>query len=211
VKADLRHVVVIVPVRDLESAKSRLGETLDPEERRALVTVMLDRTVRAGIEAGFEVLVVSPSEDALTIAEAAGGEPLRQHGDGLNEALELATVTAAASGATALLVVPVDLPAIDADALRVVVANGHAAIDPGRPLVALVPDRHGTGTNALLVSPPGAIGYAFGPDSRLRHADAAGRAGAVLLELGGQLGLDLDTADDLSLAEPLLLDRPDDE
>jgi 2-phospho-L-lactate guanylyltransferase len=211
VKADLRHVVVIVPVRDLESAKSRLGETLDPEERRALVTVMLDRTVRAGLGAGFEVLVVSPAMDVLELAERAGAEPLRQLGEGLNEALELATVTAAAGGATGVLVVPVDLPAIDADALRVVVANGHAAIAPARPLVALVPDRHGNGTNALLVSPPGAIGFAFGPESRHRHAAAARDVGAVYVELGGQLGLDVDTADDLALAEPLLLDLPDDE
>jgi 2-phospho-L-lactate guanylyltransferase len=209
VKADLSHVVVIVPVRDLESAKSRLGETLDPEERRALITVMLDRTLRAASEAGLDAIVVSPSDDVLGLASANGAEPLRQQGEGLNEALELATLTAVGAGATAVLAVPVDLPAIDADALRVVVANAHAAVDAGRPLVALVPDRHGRGTNVLLVSPPGAIAYAFGTDSRDRHADAARRAAAVYLELGGQLTLDVDTADDLALAEPLLLDRPD--
>ena len=203
-KADLSHVVVVVPVRDLESAKSRLGEALDPEERRALVTVMLDRTIRAAIEAGFETLVVSPSDDVLAIAASAGAESLHQTGDGLNEALELATLTAAGSGATAILIVPVDLPAIDAGALTAVVANAHAVIVHGRGLVAVVPDRHGRGTNALLVSPPGIIGFSFGPDSRVRHAEAARAANAVHVELGGPLALDLDTVDDLDLAEPHL-------
>jgi 2-phospho-L-lactate guanylyltransferase len=206
VKADLSHVVAIVPVRDLESAKSRLGEALDPEERRALVTVMLDRTVRAATAAGLDTIVVSPADDVLALAAAAGAEPLRQTDDGLNEALELATLGAAGGGATAVLVVPADLPAVDEDALASVVGNAHAAIVHGRPLVAIVPDRHGRGTNALLVSPPGVIGFAFGPDSRARHEAAAHEVRAVFVELGGPLALDLDTADDLAIAEPLLRD-----
>lgn len=205
-KADLSHVVVIVPVRDLETAKSRLGELLDAEERRALVTLMLDRTLRAIDEAGLESIVVSPDEAILARATVAGAEPLRQTGEGLNEALELALPSAVAGGATAILVVPVDLPAIDAAALRALLANAHAALAPGRPLVAVVPDRHASGTNALLVSPPGAIGFAFGADSRERHAEAARESGAVLVELAGPLALDVDTGEDLALAEPLLLD-----
>jgi 2-phospho-L-lactate guanylyltransferase len=208
VKADLTAVVAIVPVRDLESAKSRLGELLDAEERRALVTVMLDRTIRAIHEAGLEAIVVSPDESVLAIAATGGAEPIHQPDDGLNEALELALPAAIAGGATAVLVLPVDLPAIDADAIRALLANAHAALEPGRALVALVPDRHGSGTNALLVSPPGAIGFAFGIDSRHRHADEARRAGAVVLELAGPLALDVDTGEDLALAEPLLSDPP---
>lgn len=205
-KADLSHVVVIVPVRDLESAKSRLGEALDAEERRALVTVMIDRTVRAAIGAGFDTLLVSPSDDVLAIAASAGAETLRQSNDGLNEALELATLGAAGAGASAVLVLPVDLPAVDPDALAAVVANAHAAIVPGRPLVALVPDRHGRGTNLLLVSPPGAIAFSFGPDSRARHEVAAADAGATYAEFRGPLTLDIDTVDDLALANSLLTD-----
>lgn len=205
-RADLSHVVVVVPVRDLESAKSRLGEALDPEERRALVTLLLDRTIRAATGAGLDVMVVSPADEILAQAAAGGAETVRQSDDGLNEALEVATLVAAGAGATAVLVVPVDLPGIDADALATVVASAHAAIRPGRSLVALVSDRHGRGTNTLLVSPPGAIGFAFGTDSRARHEAAAHEAGAVYAELGGPLSLDLDTPDDLAIAEPLLLD-----
>jgi len=209
VKADLSHVVVIVPIRDLESAKSRLGEALDAEERRALVTVMLDRTIRAAVDGGLDTICVSPAVDALALAAGAGAEPLRQSDDGLNEALELATLDAVAAGATAILVIPVDLPAIAPAALLTILSNAYAARAHGRPLVAVVPDRHGRGTNALLVSPPGAIPFAFGPDSRSRHQAAAIDAGAVYVELGGPLTLDLDTADDLALAEPLLVEHDD--
>jgi 2-phospho-L-lactate guanylyltransferase len=75
---------------------------------------------------------------------------------------------------------------------------------PVRPLVALVPDRHGRGTNALLVAPPAAIEFAFGGDSRAAHADCAAQAGARYVEIDGPLTLDLDTPDDLLQAEELI-------
>ncbi|MCU0505037.1 MAG: 2-phospho-L-lactate guanylyltransferase, partial [Chloroflexi bacterium] len=66
--------------------------------------------------------------------------------------------------------------------------------------VVVVPDHLGDGTNALLVSPPRAIDFAFGPGSRGRHVAAARAAGAVLVELGGPLALDVDTPEDLAAA-----------
>jgi 2-phospho-L-lactate guanylyltransferase len=66
--------------------------------------------------------------------------------------------------------------------------------------VAVVPDRHGEGTNALLVSPPAIVEPAFGPDSRATHRAEALAAGATYLELGGPLALDVDTRADLLLA-----------
>jgi 2-phospho-L-lactate guanylyltransferase len=64
-----------------------------------------------------------------------------------------------------------------------------------------VPDRHGAGTNVLVVAPPTAIEPAFGTDSRAAHRAAAAVAGATYLEAGGPLTLDVDTADDLLAAE----------
>ena len=64
--------------------------------------------------------------------------------------------------------------------------------------VAVVPDRHGTGTNALLLAPADAIGPAFGEGSAERHRDRAARAGhEVAIEALASLALDLDTPDDL--------------
>ena len=80
-------------------------------------------------------------------------------------------------------------------------AAGDAA---GSPSVVLAPDRHRRGTNALLLDPPDAIDPAFGGDSRAGHAWLASSADIAFRELAGILELDLDTPDDLLLAEPLL-------
>ena len=71
----------------------------------------------------------------------------------------------------------------------------------GAGVVAIVPDRHGSGTNALLVSPPALVEPAFGPDSLALHRAAAADAGATVVELDGPLSLDLDTTADLLAAE----------
>jgi 2-phospho-L-lactate guanylyltransferase len=100
--------------------------------------------------------------------------------------------------------VPADLPAVSAAELARVVGGASAVLDArsaARALVAAVPDRAGTGTNVLLVAPPGAIDFRFGEGSRAAHAAAARAAGASYLELHGPLELDLDTPDDLLAAE----------
>jgi 2-phospho-L-lactate guanylyltransferase len=81
--------------------------------------------------------------------------------------------------------------------------------DPHRPLVGLVPDRHRRGTNALLVAPPDAIEPQFGGESRAAHEAAAGVAGARYVELDGPLSVDLDTPEDLLLAESLAAETAD--
>ena len=69
------------------------------------------------------------------------------------------------------------------------------------PLVAIVPDRHGRGTNALLLSPPGVIEFCFGGDSKEAHLGAARAAGARVEVLDGPLSLDIDTPEDLLIAQ----------
>jgi 2-phospho-L-lactate/phosphoenolpyruvate guanylyltransferase len=195
------RVVAIVPVGELEGAKSRLGEALDAEERRELVIGLLRRTLVATTEAPMvaETIVVTPDDEIRRIALTAGARPIRQHGQGLNHGLREARDDALAGGAEAVLVVPVDLPLVSAAALSDVLAE---LDDARRPLVVIVPDRHGRGTNALLVAPPAAIEFCFGGDSRAAHASCAREAGARVVELtGGPLELDLDTPEDLLLVE----------
>ncbi len=206
-RADLSRVVALVPVRGLEQAKARLGEALDAEERLHLTESLLRRTLAAAAAAPGVTLVavISPDQAALHLAAALGAAPLEETGTDLNAALEEGRQWARAIAATAILVLPADLPAIDSEAVADVLARAREAIDPAggadvRPVVALVPDRAGTGTNALLLSPPEAIAFAFGPGSRAAHAAAAGRVGARYIELGGPLSLDLDMPDDLLLA-----------
>ena len=68
-------------------------------------------------------------------------------------------------------------------------------------MVALVSDRHGTGTNALLVAPPDAIPFRFGEGSRAAHEAAAAAAGAAYVEIRGPLSFDVDTPEDLLQAD----------
>jgi 2-phospho-L-lactate/phosphoenolpyruvate guanylyltransferase len=195
--ADPRPASVAIPVRSFEGAKSRLGAVLDAEERHELVELLLGRTIAAALAARgvAEVLVVSPDPDVLRVAEAAGARPVEQRSQGLNPALHEAR--AASSGAR-LLVLPADIPGIDPAAIELVLEAGDAT---GRPSVVLVPDRHGRGTNALLLDPPDVIDPAFGGDSRAGHAWLASSADAAYAEVLDVLGLDVDTPEDLLLAE----------
>jgi 2-phospho-L-lactate guanylyltransferase len=72
------------------------------------------------------------------------------------------------------------------------------AQDP--PVVVIAPDRRGSGTNALLASPPGLIDYDFGPDSFEQHVNRAKEAGArvEICEISS-IGLDLDLPEDLEV------------
>jgi 2-phospho-L-lactate guanylyltransferase len=104
------------------------------------------------------------------------------------------------AGADALLVLPIDLPLVSRDALTTLLDE---LDDPHRPLVVLVPDRHGRGTNALLLAPPDAIEFCFGGDSRAAHLDCARSRGVRMVEADGPLTLDLDTPADLLAFESL--------
>ncbi len=192
-----RSTAVVIPVRSFEDAKSRLGAVLDPEERRDLVERLLRRTVAAALatDGVSDVVVVSPDPDVLAVAEAAGGRPITQRSRGLNPALQEAR---GAIDADRLLVLPADLPGVSAAALETILAAGDAA---GTPSVVLAPDRHGRGTNALLLDPPDVIDPAFGVSSRSGHAWLASSADAAFVEVPEVLALDVDTPDDLLLAE----------
>ena len=201
-----------MPLRGLEDAKTRLGAELDPEERLELVVAMATRTLAATRDArgiaGTVLVTADPA--AADLATRFGARTLVQRLPGLNAALREARAVAVNLGATAILVLPIDLPAISPGALETVLAD---AADPGaldaastggvrdRPLVLAVPDRHGGGTNALLVSPPAAIEPAFGEGSFAAHRAAAAGAGAAFRRHEGPLTLDVDTGADLLVAE----------
>jgi 2-phospho-L-lactate/phosphoenolpyruvate guanylyltransferase len=206
---DPPRVVAIVPIGALEGAKSRLGETLDAEERRDLVGRMLERTVRAALATPgiAEALVVSPDREALAAAARLGGRTLLQRSQGLNRGLGEARDDAVAGGAEAIVVVAIDIPLVSAESLAQLIAP--LTVIRERPLVVLAPDRHGRGTNALLLAPPNAIEFGFGGDSRAAHAACAEESGARYVELDGPLSLDIDTPDDLLLVESLATEPSD--
>jgi 2-phospho-L-lactate/phosphoenolpyruvate guanylyltransferase len=193
-------VVAIVPVGSIDGAKSRLGAVLDAEERRDLVIRLADTTIRAAIATPgiAETLVVTPDDEVRDLALRAGARPIRQRSRGLNDGLREARDEAIAARADAVLVLPIDIPAIDPDLLAPLVA---IAEDATGPLVAIVPDRHDRGTNTLLLRPPDVIDFRFGGDSKDAHLEAGRSAGARVEVLGGPLTLDIDTPEDLLLAQ----------
>jgi len=197
------RIAAIIPVGPLEAAKSRLGGALDAEERQDLAERFLVRTLGAALALDrlADVLVVSPDREVLQRAAEIGARTLRQRTRGLNAGLAEAREDVVAGGAGAILVLPIDLPFVTAEAIAAVVAP----IDQGgsNARVVLVTDRHGTGTNVLALRPPDAIDFRFGPDSRQAHREAAAAAGAAYIEIGGPLALDLDTPADLVLVESI--------
>jgi 2-phospho-L-lactate/phosphoenolpyruvate guanylyltransferase len=195
-----RTVVVIIPVGGLEGAKSRLGAVLDAEERQELVRRLARTTIRAAVAAAgvSETIVITPDDEVRGLALDAGARPLRQRSRGLNAGLREAREEAIAADADAVLILPIDLP-------RVTTAAIEAILDTlarrTAPVVGIVPDRHGRGTNGLYLAPPDVIDVHFGGDSREAHAAAGRAAGASVVELESPLAMDIDTPDDLLLAE----------
>ncbi len=188
----------IVPVKPLRRGKSRLAGTLSEDERTELNRSLLQNTLKtlSELKEVEEVLVISRDPQALTIARNYGARTVREDGQPeLNTALKRATVVAQVYATGAVLILPADLPLITAEDVRTLIGR---AGEP--PCVVIAPDRHGTGTNALLISPSGLIEYDFGENSFQRHCQRAKEAGARLEVVNlPSLGLDLDLPEDLEL------------
>ena len=192
---------VIVPVKGLDAAKSRLAGVLPHAQRQGLVLAMLSDVLAALGAAGLDnVDVLSPDRRVLAFAAACGARPLQQLNPGRTLAQAVDDV-AASIDVDALLVLHADLPRVTADELTALLAcdgedQTHAG---GGREVILAPDHAGQGTNALLRRPARAIPALFGPDSKINHMNAARLAGVrcVVRTLPG-LAHDLDTPVDLA-------------
>ena len=192
----------IVPVKPLRRGKSRLAGALSEKERTELNESLLQRTLKTlkGLKEVEQVLVVSRDPHALTVARQHGARTVRENGQPLlNTALTRATVVAQVYATRGVLILPADLPLISEEDVLTLIER---AVDP--PVVVIAPDRHGKGTNALLLSPSGLIDYDFGENSFEKHCQLAKEAGARLeiVDLP-TLGLDLDLPEDLEIVKEL--------
>lgn len=192
----------IIPVKPLRRGKSRLAGALSEDERAELNQSLLQHTLKtlADIRELEQVLVVSRDPHALTIARQHGARTVREDGQPLlNTALTRATVVAKVHATRGVLILPADLPLISREDVLTLIEK---AGEP--PVVVIAPDRHGKGTNALLISPSGLIEYDFGENSFQRHCERAKQAGARL-EIADlpSLGLDLDLPEDLEIIREL--------
>jgi 2-phospho-L-lactate guanylyltransferase len=185
----------ILPVKRFDEAKHRLSAGLDDERRRAVAAAMLGDVLEAigGARMVERTILVSGDPEAQELAAATGAEVVPDPADeGHVEAALAGIARAEVEGAGRVVLLPGDCPLLDPRELDRLLTGV-----PER-YVAIVPDRHGEGTNALVLSPPGAIRPAFGEGSRARHEAAARQAGVPFaVEEVASLALDLDTPADL--------------
>jgi 2-phospho-L-lactate/phosphoenolpyruvate guanylyltransferase len=185
----------IVPVKRFHEAKRRLAEGIDDERRAALAAAMLEDVLEAIAAARTieRTIVVSGDPVAQEIAASASAEVVPDPADeGHVEAALAGIARAEVEDAECVVLLPGDCPLLDPRELDRLLTG------VPDPYVAIVPDRHGEGTNALVLTPPTAIRPAFGEGSRARHVAAAREAGVPFaVEELASLALDLDTPADL--------------
>jgi 2-phospho-L-lactate guanylyltransferase len=185
----------ILPVKRFDAAKQRLAAGVEDERRRAVAAAMLEDVLEAiaGSRAIERTIVVSGDPLAQEIAATAGAEIVPDPADeGHVEAALAGIARAEVEGAGLVVLLPGDCPLLDSRELDRLLTGVPEAF------VTIVPDRHGEGTNALVLSPPDAIRPAFGEGSCARHVAAAREAEVPFaVEELPTLALDLDTPADL--------------
>ena len=191
----------IVPVKPLRRGKSRLAKVISAEERAELNQYLLEHTIQvlSTIDEIEHILVISRDTEALALARDLGARTVQEYGSpGLNTALARAIAIATSYGSCGILIIPADLPRLDADDLKRILVHRKQP-----PVVVIAPDRKREGTNALLVCPPDLIEFRYGPGSFEKHCQVAKEAG-IRLEICdlASLELDLDEPEDLALLEP---------
>src|SRR4051794_26880132 len=189
------RTVAVLPVKRFARAKQRLRAAVDGIARERLASAMVADVLEvvSRLDELVRVVVVTGEPSVAELATEAGAHVVHDPDEAGQSAAAAPGVGPAGreAGAQRVLPVPGDTPSAEAAELSRLLAC--------REPVVVVPDRHGTGTNALLLAPPTAISPAFGPGSRARHeaaAEAAGVEGAVA-ELPS-LGHDVDTPEDLA-------------
>jgi len=186
---------IIVPHRGLEAAKTRLAPSLSADEREALARQLLERVLSAAREACDDVVVITPSAALAPVVEPSGARLVVQRGMGLNEGLEQARFDALVDDLGTLVILHGDLPNLHGADVQALVD----ALPPSGPAVAIAPDRAGTGTNGLVLRPPGVMSFRFGPGSFAAHLAEAERAGVPVVAVNrAGLAFDLDTPEDLA-------------
>ncbi|MEZ4666721.1 MAG: 2-phospho-L-lactate guanylyltransferase [Anaerolineae bacterium] len=198
-------VWVVIPVKPLNRAKTRLAEVLSPEERHQLAETMLRHVldVVRQVPQLMGTLVISRDPKALAIARDYGARTIQESGTPeLNSALMRATNMVGRLHGSAVLILPADLPLIAADDIR-----GMIALGQNNPSMTIATDHNQDGTNALLVRPPELIEYAYGPGSFQRHIEKGRTLGIEPnIYYSERLSLDIDVPDDLKFYHELTKD-----
>jgi 2-phospho-L-lactate guanylyltransferase len=202
------RTAAVLPVKSFARAKQRLNAAIAEPDRQELAEAMVTDVLAAlgAVPELDEVVVVTAEPLATQAAKRAGATIVADPEErGQSAAAARGIDAALQSGAERALLVPGDCPALAPTEVSRLLARA-----PREPSVVIVPDRHGSGTNALLLSPPALVGPSFGAGSFARHAARAAGAGATVkvCELPS-LSLDVDTPADLAALREALGARPE--
>lgn len=187
--------MILIPVKNLSGAKQRLAAVLDQPSRTKLAQAMLHDVLAAFGEwkTRPSVALVTSDPFATQLANEYGFETIPDPANpGETGAIEMATRACVERGADFTLVIPADIPLIQAWELEEIVKRAPAEGS------VLVPAGDGRGTNAVLRRPADLFPLRFGNDSFKPHHAAAQATGkpCVVLELPG-IAVDIDNPSDL--------------
>lgn len=192
--------MILIPVKGFETAKQRLAPVLSLEERAILARTMLEDVLRAlAASNGTAISLITSDESARQVALRFGCATIDDRkASSETEAVAMATRSCVERGVTSILVIPGDVPLIEAHEIHAVLdaLPGPLSATPG---IVLVPAHDGRGTNAALLCPPGILELRFGNDSFELHLRAAREATrhCRVLRLPG-IGLDIDSPGDIA-------------
>jgi 2-phospho-L-lactate/phosphoenolpyruvate guanylyltransferase len=189
------RTIAILPIKPFDHAKQRLTEQMTAGARRALAEAMFSDVLVAlrRSRAVDAVVVVSGDHGAQRIAGGYGAMVIDDDERGHIPAAKHGVRAAIEAEAERALLVPGDCPLLDPNELDALIAR-----PAPRRSALIIPDRHGTGTNGLLLTPPASLTPSFGPGSAQRHAANAEAEGLrhEIVEVSS-LALDVDTPEDL--------------
>jgi 2-phospho-L-lactate guanylyltransferase len=189
--------MILIPVKDLSSAKQRLHSVLDQPRRTQLAQTMLEDVLEAvaAVPSRPAVALVTSDPFAVGLAKRHGLDVIPDPDNlGETQAVETATAICRQRGAEFTLVLPGDIPLVTSNEIQTIL---DAAPSCG---CVLVPAADGRGSNAVLRRPCDLIPLRFGNESFLPHRAAAEATGypCLILELPG-VALDVDRAAEVAL------------
>jgi 2-phospho-L-lactate/phosphoenolpyruvate guanylyltransferase len=189
---------LLIPVKDTANAKTRLAGLLSPEERTRLAWTMFeDVSCAVSATLGLDrVVLVSSFKPAIEHARGLGWEVLvEQTQDSESASVDWASRVLAERGFDTVMRLPADIPLVEARDI-----DELFSIELQSPACVLVASREGTGTNAIIRTPPILFPSRFGPNSLALHQQEAARAGVECLIVNNRrIALDIDDPNDLKL------------
>ena len=196
-------ICAVLPVKAPTNAKQRLSGLLSPSQREALARLMFQEVLSTLCAVrGLDRIIVATSDRAVADQAGRSGADVLEEEEqrGHSHSADAAARHAMELGAATVLLLPIDVPLITAAEIEELIAAATAG-------VMIVPDLEGTGTNALVRTPPDVIPCCFGPGSYLAHLNQARERGVpAMVRRPAGLVFDIDTPEDV---EELFRRAPD--